>query len=65
MDGKRYLHGLLNINPNVKVLVSSGLVEDHLIQAVINLGARGSLTKPFNVRELLNVVRQVLDADQV
>jgi two-component system cell cycle sensor histidine kinase/response regulator CckA len=63
MDGKQCLKELLKMNPSLKVLISSGVVEDDLIQSVVALGARGSLLKPFAVTEMLEKVRQVLDAD--
>lgn len=54
---------LLRIHPAVKVLISSGVAEEHVIQSVVDLGAKGALTKPFNVRALIQKVREVLDAD--
>ncbi|MDQ1238791.1 MAG: two-component system, cell cycle sensor histidine kinase and response regulator CckA [Thermodesulfobacteriota bacterium] len=63
MDGKQCLREFLRINPTVKVLISSGIAEEDLIENVVNLGAKGSLNKPFNVRALLQEVRKVLDTD--
>jgi two-component system, cell cycle sensor histidine kinase and response regulator CckA len=62
MDGKKCLQELLKINPAVKVLISSGVAKDDLINDVVGLGAKGSLIKPYNMRELLKKVRDVLDA---
>jgi CheY-like chemotaxis protein len=63
MDGKQCLKELLRLNPGVKVLISSGVVEDDVIQGMIHLGAKGSVMKPFHIKGLLEEVRKVLDGN--
>lgn len=63
MDGKQCFKELLMMNPNLKVLISSGVIQRELIQEVVNLGAKGSLVKPFNVMDLLRKVRELIDSD--
>ncbi len=63
MDGKQCIQELLKINPDVKVLISSGVAQDDLIEDVVDLGAKGSLIKPYDIRGLLEKVREVLDSD--
>jgi PAS domain S-box-containing protein len=63
MDGKECFKELLRINPKIKVLISSGVIKEELIQEVVNLGAKGSLMKPFVVGDLLQKVREVIDTD--
>jgi PAS domain S-box-containing protein len=63
MDGKQCLQELVRMNPRVKVLVSTGVVQDDLVQEVVGLGARGSVIKPFSAKGLLQEVRSTLDAD--
>jgi two-component system, cell cycle sensor histidine kinase and response regulator CckA len=60
MDGKQCLQEILRINPNAKILVSSGVVEGDLVEDLVNLGAKGSIMKPFGINSLLQSVRAVL-----
>ena len=61
MDGKECLEGLLRINPAVKVIISSGVGQEDLIQDFVKLGAKGAVNKPYGMRQILGMVRQVLD----
>jgi len=63
MDGKQCLEQLLRINPAVKVIISSGVGQEDLIIDVVKLGAKGAVNKPYSMRQLLGMVRQVLDGD--
>jgi two-component system, cell cycle sensor histidine kinase and response regulator CckA len=61
MGGTECLKELLKIDPQVKVLVASGYSADASVKEKIQLGAKGFVTKPFRVNELLRDVRRVLD----
>jgi PAS domain S-box-containing protein len=63
MDGKECLEQLLRINPAVKVIISSGVGQEDLIQDVVKIGAKGAVNKPYGMRQILGMVRQVLDGD--
>jgi len=63
MDGKECLEQLLRINPNVKAIISSGVGQEDLIQDVVKLGAKSAVNKPYGMRQILGMVRQVLDGD--
>jgi len=52
---------LLKIDPQVKTLIASGYSADASVKDTIELGAKGFVTKPFRVKELLRDVRRVLD----
>jgi len=62
MDGKECLEQLLRINPDVKVIISSGVGQYDLINDVVEIGAKGAVHKPYSMRQLLGMVREVLDA---
>ncbi len=61
MGGKECLRELRKIDPNVKVLIASGLSADSSLTESSGLGARGFVSKPFKMKELLRQVRKVLD----
>ena len=61
MGGTECLKELLKIDPQVKVLVASGYSADASVKETIQMGAKGFVTKPFRVKELLRDVRRVLD----
>jgi len=63
MDGKECLEGLLRINPAVKVIISSGVGHYDLINDIVKIGAKGAVNKPYGMRQLLGLVRDVLDED--
>ena len=62
MSGERCLEELLKINPHVKVIISTGHSLDE--QESLRLGAlaRGFVNKPYEVKQMVQTVRQVLDA---
>ena len=63
MGGKLCFRELIKIRPDVKVVITSGHPSGGTIKDAMMLGARDFVGKPYDVRELLNKVRQVLDAD--
>jgi nitrogen-specific signal transduction histidine kinase/ActR/RegA family two-component response regulator len=63
MGGKTCLEGLLKIDPQVKVLVASGSATERQSKVAIETGARGFIGKPYDMRQLLEAVREVLDAE--
>jgi PAS domain S-box-containing protein len=63
MDGKQCFEELLRINPTVKVIISTGLAQNGLVRDIVELGAKGSVNKPYGMRQLLQMVREVLDRD--
>jgi len=62
MGGKQCLQALLRIDPLVKVLIASGYTEKARKEELMAHGARGFVTKPFTVTQLLGDVRDILDA---
>jgi two-component system cell cycle sensor histidine kinase/response regulator CckA len=62
MGGKQCLEELLRINPQVKALIASGFAIKGEAKAFLDSEARGMVSKPFNIRELLRSVRRVIDA---
>jgi len=63
MGGKECFQELVNINPQVRVILSSGFLSDGTYKEARVFGFMGLVEKPYNMRELLGMVREVLDAD--
>ena len=61
MGGKECLKELLKIDPQAKVLIASGFSADASTKESVEMGARGFVSKPFRMKELLRQVRKVLD----
>jgi CheY-like chemotaxis protein len=60
MDGGETYDKLKTINPDIKVLLSSGYGIDGQATEILNRGCNGFLQKPFDMRTLSNKIRGVL-----
>jgi len=49
------------INPNIKVLLSSGYSIDGQATEILERGCDGFIQKPFNMKELSRSIREILD----
>jgi two-component system cell cycle sensor histidine kinase/response regulator CckA len=63
MGGWKCLEELLNINPKLRVLVTSGHSAEAPMKEAIEAGARGYLSKPYDVHRMLKLVREVLNEE--
>ncbi len=63
MGGKQCLDGLLRLNPDVKVVIASGFSVNGHTQDALSAGAKGFVHKPYDIRQVLEIVREVLDAE--
>ncbi len=61
MDGRQCLTEILRVNPNAKVIIASGYSESGLANGVMEAGAKGFVQKPYNMRQLLTTIREILD----
>jgi DNA-binding NarL/FixJ family response regulator len=61
MGGRQCLSKLLEMNPQAKIIVCSGHFTEAESISPIELGARGFIRKPYELSEMLDCVRQVLD----
>ena len=62
MDGSDVFHELLEINPKVPVVLSSGFAEQERLRAMLAKGMRGFIPKPYTQEKLLTQIRATLDA---
>ncbi|RYD79952.1 MAG: response regulator, partial [Verrucomicrobiaceae bacterium] len=62
MDGLATIHMLRQINPEVKIIGSTGLPTDSQIHAVTQAGACEFLSKPYVADVMLRTLQRVLSA---
>jgi CheY-like chemotaxis protein len=61
ISGGETFNRLRLLNPEVRVLLSSGYSFNDQAQKILDLGCRGFLQKPFRLHDLSQKVRGVLD----
>ncbi|MFH0960794.1 MAG: response regulator, partial [Pseudomonadota bacterium] len=61
MDGRQCLTEILRVNPESKVVIASGYSESGPANGVMSAGAMGFVQKPYDIRQLLNTIREILD----
>ena len=61
MSGGEVYDRMKEINPDIKVLLSSGYSVDGQATDILNRGCNGFIQKPFNINELSAAIRQILD----
>jgi PAS domain S-box-containing protein len=63
MGGKQCLEEILKICPRTKVLIASGYSANGPTKEAVGAGAKGFVTKPYDMHTMLRTVREVLDGD--
>jgi two-component system, cell cycle sensor histidine kinase and response regulator CckA len=61
MDGKQCLAEILRVNPEARVLIASGHSVNGGAEGLLETGAKGFLGKPYDMRQFLTTVREVID----
>lgn len=61
MGGKKTIEKLLEINPQVKGIASSGYSEDPIFANPKEYGFHGAIKKPFSIENLCEVLERVLN----
>jgi two-component system, cell cycle sensor histidine kinase and response regulator CckA len=64
MNGGELFAQLKELNPNVKVLLSSGYGLNEQVQRVLDSGCSGFIQKPYNLAKLSQMIRTILDTTQ-
>jgi CheY-like chemotaxis protein len=60
LDGLTAIRTLQKINPQVKIIATSGLMSSNKLSAVADTGVTTFLSKPYTVSELLFALQKVL-----
>ncbi|MBN2160467.1 MAG: response regulator [Spirochaetes bacterium] len=63
-SGKETFVELIKIDPNVKVLISSGFRNDSRVDEVLHMGAKGFLQKPYTIEQLSAELEKVLGSGE-
>ncbi|BAY25374.1 multi-sensor hybrid histidine kinase [Calothrix sp. NIES-2100] len=60
LDGVTAIRTLKKINPNVKIIATSGLISSQKMEALASTGVTTFLPKPYTINELLLTLQQVM-----
>lgn len=63
MGGKEVIKRLLEIDPDVKAIVSSGYSNDPVMAEYRNYGFSGVVVKPYEIKELSETIRRAMRGD--
>jgi PAS domain S-box-containing protein len=58
MDGKSTFYHLIQIDPDVKVIISTGFEENEAVQTLLDLGAVDVLLKPYSLEQLSELMEK-------
>lgn len=61
MSGGETFDKLKEINPDVKVILSSGYSPNGDATSIMNRGCKGFIQKPYTLKEISNKIREVLE----
>ena len=61
MSGHVCLKRLLDLDPDLKVIIASGYSPNDSAKETKDSGAAGFIGKPYRLTDLLNTIRQILD----
>jgi CheY-like chemotaxis protein len=61
LSGKEVFDQLRQINPDVKIIVSTGYAKEELLQPLLDRRANGFLSKPYKIQELAEGVKSVIE----
>jgi two-component system, cell cycle sensor histidine kinase and response regulator CckA len=64
MGGKQCLEEMLKICPQAKVLIASGYRANGPAKEAVGAGAKGFVTKPYDMNRMIQTVRDVLDGER-
>ncbi len=59
--GKQCLEAFRKMDPNVRVLITSGALNSEIEADLKEIGAKGLIAKPFDTSQLLEKIRKIID----
>ena len=64
MDGEELFDKVMQIRPEMKVIIASGYTKDERVEAIVKKGAAGFIQKPFDPATLSEAIRTALASKQ-
>lgn len=64
LGGKEAFERLRQINPKVKVIISTGYAKDEILEPLLDNRADGFIKKPYKIQNMAQVVKSVINADK-
>ena len=61
LDGESACYALKKINPDVLVILATGIADNSLVQSLLDQGFDGFIPKPFTIKELSENVEKIID----
>ena len=65
MGGEEAMKKLLEIDPDVRAIVSSGYADDPVMANFSEFGFKGVVTKPYRIKDFSEMVHKVLDSGSI
>ncbi|MFQ3599323.1 MAG: PAS domain S-box protein [Chloroherpetonaceae bacterium] len=62
MGGAKAFAEIRSLFPSMPILIATGFAQDEVVQKLLESGANGMLTKPYNVEELFKKLQEMLNA---
>jgi CheY-like chemotaxis protein len=60
MSGAKAFAEIRNLFPSMPILIASGFAQDEVVQRLLECGANGLLSKPYDVKELFKKLDEML-----
>ncbi len=64
-DGLHALHGILEFDPDAKVLIVTAMDQEQVMQDALDLGAAGFIIKPFECEHLIRELEKLVGTSKV
>lgn len=62
MDGIKATEAILNLDPDARVVMCSAMGQKSLVREALEAGARDFIVKPFNPKQIAEVMDKVLES---
>ena len=62
MDGLEFMRAVLGLDPSAIVIIMSGYIDDRTAEKIMDAGAFAIVEKPFDLKQLLEVIESALNA---